>query len=130
MYRPYEPCVQQPAPSVRGCCTPGFRCTKDPSASATGQRSCQPVPKGQLSYSYDAKAKGGCSLYVGAGGQCGGAGFACYQLDACNQWGPWLGACCPNGYSCQPAGQDFRLWTCQVNLQDQPPVDTAQELLQ
>jgi hypothetical protein len=60
-------------------------------------------------------------MYVDVGGQCGGAGFDCYKYNTCDQFGPWARWCCPNGYSCQPVGQDFRLWTCQVNVQDSEP---------
>jgi hypothetical protein len=118
MFMPEQWCRTRPSPSVRGCCTPGYACVRD-SSSVTG-RSCQPAPQKQLQYSYDRQAKGGCSMFLDVGSQCGGTGFECFKLGTCDQFGPWARACCPNGYSCQPSGQDFRLWLCQVNVQDQP----------
>lgn len=119
MYLPGQWCVPRPSPSVKGCCTPGHICAQD-STALTG-RSCKPAPKTDLQYSFEQQAKGGCSMYVDVGGQCGGAGFDCYKYNTCDQFGPWARWCCPNGYSCQPVGQDFRLWTCQVNVQDSEP---------
>lgn len=119
MFLPGQWCLQRPSPFVRGCCTPGHTCTQH-SQSLTGF-SCQPVPKQQLLYSYEQQAKGSCRLNVDVGGQCGGAGGECYSYKVCDQFGPWAGFCCPNGYTCQPVGRDFRVWTCQVDIQDQPP---------
>lgn len=119
MYLPGQACVERPSPFVKGCCTPGYACVAN-SAARSG-RSCQPVPQSDLQYSFEQQAKGGCAVLVDAGKQCGGAGFECYKYNTCNQFGPWGQWCCPNGYSCQPAGQDFRLWTCQVNVQDAAP---------
>jgi hypothetical protein len=72
-------------------------------------------------YSYEEETKGNCSYKLDVGAQCGGAGFNCYQHDTCDQFGPWKGFCCPNGHSCQPYAGMFRKWTCQVDVQDQPP---------
>lgn len=129
MFLPGQSCMPQPSPFVKGCCTPGHTCATD-NSSATG-RSCKPVAKNDLQYTFDQQAKGGCSTYVDVGGQCGGAGFDCYTYNTCDQFGPWSKWCCPNGYSCQPKGQDFRLWTCQVNVQDAAPGESwLQQLLQ
>jgi hypothetical protein len=119
MFLPGQWCLLHPSPFVKGCCTPGHACTEDTS-SITG-RTCRPVDKPDLLYTFDQAAKGGCDLYVDVGGQCGGAGFECYKYNRCDQFGPWTRACCPNGYSCQPAGQDFRLWRCRVDVQDAAP---------
>lgn len=119
MYLPGQACVERPSPFVKGCCTPGYACAAN--SDARSGRSCQPVPQSDLQYSFEQQAKGGCAVLVDAGKQCGGAGFECYKYNTCNQFGPWGQWCCPNGYSCQPAGQDYRLWTCQVNVQDAAP---------
>jgi hypothetical protein len=119
MFLPGQACSPRPSPSVKGCCTPGHNCAKD-TRSNTGRR-CRPVSKNALQYSFEQQIKGGCRLRVDVGGQCGGAGFECYKLQTCEQFGPWVQSCCPNGYSCQPKGSDFRLWTCQVNVQHQAP---------
>lgn len=118
MFMPDRWCLPLPSPFVKGCCTPGYSCTKDWD-SLTGF-SCQPVEKQQLSYSYE-QSKGVCTSLVDIGDQCGGAGFDCYKYNTCDQFGPWLGFCCPNGYTCQPYSKLFRKWTCQVDVQDQPP---------
>lgn len=125
MFLPGQACTPRPSPSVKGCCTPGHTCAKNPKSN-TG-RSCRPVAKHQLQYSFEQQVKGSCRLRVDVGGQCGGAGFECFKLQTCDQFGPWVQACCPNGYSCQPKGADFRLWTCQVNMQDQAPGETQHQ---
>jgi hypothetical protein len=55
------------------------------------------------------------------------------RYSTCSQLGQWLGFCCPNGFSCTPSAtgpQRFRLWTCQLNVQDRPPLlDAAAEVL-
>lgn len=122
MFLPGQWCLTRPSPYVKGCCTPGHDCAAD-SASITG-RSCKPAPRSELLYTFDQAAKGGCDMFVNPGGQCGGAGFECYKYNRCDQFGPWTRVCCPNGYSCQPAGQDFRLWSCRVNVQDAAPGET------
>lgn len=118
MFMPHRWCLPVPSPFVKGCCTPGHSCMRD-FKSLTGF-TCQPVEKEQLSYSYE-ESKGTCKSLVEISAQCGGAGFDCYKHNTCDQFGPWLGFCCPNGYTCQPFGDQFRKWTCQVDVQDQPP---------
>lgn len=127
MYRPGSWCLPVPSPTVKGCCTPGHSCQRD-RGSVTGH-TCRPVPAQLLSYSYE-QQRGQCSSQVEVGGQCGGAGFDCTKHNTCDQFGPWVGFCCPNGYSCQPYSRMYRKWTCQVDVQDQPPVDASKELLQ
>jgi hypothetical protein len=119
MFRPNEWCLPVPSPFVKGCCTPGYACSGD-TGSITGY-SCQTVNKEQLVYTYEEGVKGSCSYKLDVGAQCGGSGFNCYQHNTCDQFGPWRGFCCPNGYSCQPYSNLFRKWTCQVDVQDQPP---------
>ncbi|KAF8070911.1 hypothetical protein HT031_000992 [Scenedesmus sp. PABB004] len=128
MFRPGAWCLPVPSPFVKGCCTPGHTCVDD-AASITGH-TCVPVEAGELEYSYDEAKTGNCSARVPVGGQCGGAGFDCYKHGTCDQFGPWRGFCCPNGYSCQPYSNTFRKWLCQVDVQDQPPVDAEKEILQ
>lgn len=118
MFLPDRWCLPVPSQFVKGCCTPGYSCNRD-YGSITGY-SCQPVQKQQLSYSFD-QSKGVCNQLVDINHQCGGAGFDCYKYATCDQFGPWLGFCCPNGYTCQPTNRQFRRWTCQVDVQDQPP---------
>lgn len=119
MFRPGGWCLPTPSPHVRGCCTPGHVCLSDTSA-ITGH-SCQPMDAKSLSYSFDEARLGNCSARVSVGGQCGGAGFDCYKYGTCDQFGPWQGFCCPNGYSCQPYSTQFRRWQCLVDVQDQAP---------
>ncbi|WIA11531.1 hypothetical protein OEZ85_011642 [Tetradesmus obliquus] len=128
MFKPNAWCLPVPSPFVKGCCTPGYACSGD-TGSITGY-SCKSVNKEELVYSYEEESKGNCSYKLDVGAQCGGAGFDCYQHDTCDQFGPWRGFCCPNGHSCQPYSNLFRKWTCQVNVQDQPPVDADKEILQ
>jgi hypothetical protein len=59
----------------------------------------------------------------------GGGGGACKQYGQCSNAGPWLGFCCPNGFTCQPASQSFRTWSCQSDVTDKPPVPDDGELL-
>lgn len=60
----------------------------------------------------------------------GGGGGACQQADQCSTTGPWLNFCCPDGFSCQPSGQNYRVWTCQTDVTDRAPVPDDEELLQ
>jgi hypothetical protein len=118
MFQPNSWCLPIPSPFVVGCCTPGHSCIKN-FYSLTGF-TCRAVSQQMLDYSYEQK-RGNCSNLVPVGEQCGGAGFDCYKHNTCDQFGPWVGFCCPNGFSCQPATKKFRKWTCQVDVQDQPP---------
>lgn len=130
MFGPGAWCFPSPAPFVTSCCTPGFECR--PAASLPPFKySCQPVAAAALNYSFEA-AYGRCDNRVVPGGQCGGGGGDCARVRQCGRTGPWLGACCPNGFTCQPgeAGEFGRVWTCQADVTDQLPPGAAQQALQ
>lgn len=59
----------------------------------------------------------------------GGGGGACKQHGQCGNTGPWVTFCCPDGFTCQPAGQSYRIWSCKADITDQAPVPDALELL-
>ncbi|KIZ04477.1 hypothetical protein MNEG_3478 [Monoraphidium neglectum] len=87
-----------------------------------------------------AGASGGAWYRRGGGGRapqrlpagvvgCGGGG-QCIKWNTCANTGPWVNFCCPDGFSCQPGSQDYRVWTCSADVTAGPPVDDAAELLQ
>ena len=130
MFSPGAWCFPRPAPFVKSCCTPGFECRRD-RASLFGH-SCQPVKAAALNYTFEGALGGGCdAAKVEPGGQCGGGGGQCARHGTCDTAGPWLGFCCPDGFTCQPrGGRDFRVWQCAADASDQPPAAGDRELLQ
>jgi len=63
------------------------------------------------------------------GPKTGGGGGLCAQWGQCSNTGPWNAFCCPDGFTCQPGSQNFRVWTCQADVTGRSPVPDKNEVL-
>jgi hypothetical protein len=91
-------------PTLASCCRALAHCEScQPYSRSPRSPSLRLRPPPAADFLHDTLGNGeACEVKHEIDQQCGGAGGFCSVYKACRVNGPWVGHCCPDGFTCQP----------------------------